>query len=118
VSNRTLQAYPASSQMPSELNAFLESSSVLPDEDLKDYEFIKQMMIDDVSPQTNMEWLWTLDLVELSWEIIRYRRLKQTVLQIYREAAIQSILQRVDGAGMPAEAVGKVHMQTKRNAEE
>ena len=113
---RTLQAYQVPSQMPSELNAFLEPSPVLPDEDLKDYEFIKQMMIDDVGPQTNMEWLWTLDLVELSWEIIRYRRLKQKVLEIYREAAIQSILQRLDGAGMPTEAAGKVHMETKRNA--
>jgi hypothetical protein len=104
--------------MPSELNAFLEPSPVLPDEDLKDYEFIKQMMIDDVGPQTNMEWLWTLDLVELSWEIIRYRRLKQKILEIYRESAIQSILQRLDSAGMPAEAADNVHMQTKRNAEQ
>jgi hypothetical protein len=115
---RTLQAYQVPSQMPSELNAFLEPSPVLPDEDLKDYEFIKQMMIDDVSPQTNMEWLWTLDLVELSWEIIRYRRLKQKVLEVYREAAIQSVLQRLDGAGMPAGAADNVHMQTKRNAEQ
>jgi hypothetical protein len=115
---RTLQAHQVPSQMPSEFNAILEPSPALPDEDLKDYEFIKQMMIDDVSPQTNIEWLWTLDLVELSWEIIRYRRLKQKVLEIYREAAIQSLLQRLDGAGMPAEAAGKVYMQTKRNAEE
>jgi hypothetical protein len=49
---RTLQAYQVPSQMPSELNAFLEPSPVLPDEDLKDYEFIKQMMIEDISPQT------------------------------------------------------------------
>src|SRR5271156_2809924 len=52
------------------------------------------------------------------WEIIRYRRLKQKVLEMYREDAIQSILQRLDGAGMPAEAASKVYMQTKRNAGE
>jgi hypothetical protein len=27
------------------------------------------MMVDDVQPETNIEWLWTPDLVELSWEI-------------------------------------------------
>jgi hypothetical protein len=105
-------------QMPSEFNGFLEQSPLLPGEDLKDYEFVRQMIIDDVAPQTNIEWLWTLDLVELSWEILRYRRLKLKVLDMYREDAIQSILQRLDGANMPPEAECKVLMQTRRNAEE
>jgi hypothetical protein len=105
-------------QMPSEFHAFLEPSPLLPGEDLKDYEFVRQMIIDDVAPQSNIEWLWTLDLVELSWEILRYRRLKQKVLDMYREGAIQSILQRLDGASMPPEASCKVLMQTRRNAEE
>src|SRR4051812_16831880 len=35
------------------------------------------MIVEDIQPQTNIEWLWTLDLVELSWEILRYRRLKR-----------------------------------------
>jgi hypothetical protein len=81
-------------EQPFEFEVFLEQSPILPGEDFKDYEFIKQMTIDDVSPQTNTEWLWTLDLVEPSWEILRYRRLKQKVLDIYREDAIQSILSR------------------------
>jgi len=98
-------------QMPSEFEAFFEQSTVLPGEDFEDYEFIKQMMIHDVSPRTNIEWLWTLDLVELSWEILRYRRLKQKVLELYRENAIQTILQRVDGAGMPPDVSRKVSIQ-------
>jgi hypothetical protein len=40
------------------------------------------------------------------------------VLDIYREDAIQSILQRLDGAGMPPDVSRKVLIQTKRNAEE
>jgi hypothetical protein len=105
-------------QMPSEFQSFSEQSPLLPGEDPKYYEFVKQMMINDISPQTNVEWLWTLDLVELSWEILRYRRLKQKVLDMYREVAIQSILQRLDGPGMPPETSCKVLMQTKRNAEQ
>ena len=44
-----------------------------------------------------------VDLAELSWEILRYRRLKEKTLQVYRGNAIASLLQRLDGAGMPAQ---------------
>jgi hypothetical protein len=27
-------------------------------------------------PESFIEWLWTSDLIELSWEILRYRRFK------------------------------------------
>jgi hypothetical protein len=66
------------------------------------FEVIRQMMVDDIRPETNIEWLWTLDLVELSWEILRYRRLKKRILDAHRVAAIEAILQRLDGEGMPS----------------
>jgi hypothetical protein len=34
----------------------------------RDFVIIQKMMIDEVRPESCMEWLWTLDLVELSWE--------------------------------------------------
>ena len=76
------------------------------------------MMVDDIRPQTNIEWLWTLDIVELSWEILRYRRLKDRVLNAHRAAAIEAILQRLDGEGMPAEAMPMVQIQARRTATE
>ena len=51
------------------------------------------MMVDDIQPGTNIEWLWTPDLVELSWEVLRYRRLKNRILDAHRVAAIEAILQ-------------------------
>ena len=57
------------------------------------------MIIEDISPKTNLEWLWTLDLAELSWDILRYRRLKERILQAYRANAIAAILQRVRWRG-------------------
>jgi len=63
------------------------------------------MMVDDIRPETNIEWLWTLDLVELSWEILRYRRFKKSILDTHRVAAIEAILIRLDGEGMTAEAM-------------
>ena len=73
-------------------------------------------MIDEVRPQSCMEWLWTLDLVELSWEILRYRRLKMRVLALDRAAAIEAIVLRVDGEGVPIEAVPMVRQYARRAA--
>jgi hypothetical protein len=102
--------------VPAELIPFSEPSFLLPGENLRDFEVIRQMMVNDIQPQTNIEWLWTLDLVELSWEILRYRHLKKRILDVHRVAAIKSILERLDGEGMPAEAAPMVQMQTKRAA--
>ena len=76
------------------------------------------MMVDDIRPETNIEWLWILDLVELSWEILRYRRLKKRILDAHRVAAIEAILQRLDGEGMPAEAMPMVRTRARRAAAE
>jgi len=73
-------------------------------------------MIDDIQPRTNIEWLWTFDLIELSWEVLRYRRLKQKVLETNRAAAIESILWDLDGACLPIGTSGVSRLQNKRSA--
>ncbi len=54
-------------------------------------------------PETNIEWLWALDRVELCGEIQRYRRLKKQGLDAHRAAAIEAIVR--DGEGMPPKAL-------------
>jgi hypothetical protein len=104
--------------VPSVLKAFAVPSLLLGGESRRDHEAIRQMMVDDIQPTNNIEWLWTLDLIELTWEILRYRCLKERVLLIYREAAIESILQRLDGAGISADASHTLQVETRRNASE
>jgi hypothetical protein len=104
--------------VPVELVPFSEPSFLLPGESRRDFEAIRQMMVDDIRPETNIEWLWTLDLVELSWEILRYRRLKKRILDAHRVTAIEAILQRLDGEGMPAEAMPMVRTRARRTAAE
>ncbi len=101
---------------PAEFMPFAEPSFLLPGESPRDFEVIRQMMIDDIQPQTNVEWLWTLDLVELCWEIQRYRRLKMRVLDAHRATAIEAIVRKVDGEGMPIEAIPMVLLQARRTA--
>jgi hypothetical protein len=103
---------------PAEFRSFAEPSFLLPGEDLRDYEVLRQMIVEDIQPQTNIEWLWTLDLVELSWEILRYRRLKKSILDVHRATAIEAILRRLDGEGMPAEVMPMVDLHAKRTAAE
>ena len=62
--------------VPSELEFLLEQPCLLPGESRHEFEALRLMMIEEVQPQSNLEWLWLLDLVERSWEILRYRRLK------------------------------------------
>jgi hypothetical protein len=104
--------------VPAELKTFEEPSCLLPGENRRDFELVRQMIIEDISPRTNIEWLWTLDLIELSWEILRYRRLKERTLQIYRGNAIASLLQRLDGVGMPSQARIAVRAHSERAASE
>ena len=103
---------------PDELRPFAEPSLLLPGENLRDYEVLRQMIVDDIQPQTNIEWLWTLDLIELSWEILRYRRLKKSILDVHRATAIEAILRRLDGEGMPAEVMPMVDLHARRTASE
>jgi hypothetical protein len=69
-------------------------------------------------PRTNIEWLWILDLAELSWEILRYRCLKQKTLESFRQVAIEAILRRLDGSGIPDYAAQTMLAHTRRNAQQ
>ena len=102
--------------IPAQLKAFSEISCLLPGEKPTDFETIRQMMIDDIQPENNLEWLWLLDLAELSWEILRYRQLKQRIIEAYRERAIEAILLRLDNPGFPTEHSKELHFHIRKNA--
>lgn len=38
-----------------------------------------------IKPEDMIEWLWVKDVVDLSWEILRFRKLKITLIEIERE---------------------------------
>ena len=74
------------------------------------------MMIDDIQPENNLEWLWLLDLAELSWEILRYRQLKRRIIEVHRERAIEAILLRLYGPGLPTEHSKELQFHIRKNA--
>ena len=44
--------------VPDELRPFLEASLLLPGESLGDYEALRRVIVEDVQPRNNIEWLW------------------------------------------------------------
>lgn len=104
--------------LPAELKTLEEPSCLLPGESLHEFDTIRRMIAEDIRPTTNLEWLWTLDLMELSWEILRYRRLREKILRAYRAKAIAAILQKLDGAGIPAQTQGMVQIFCEKAADD
>jgi hypothetical protein len=90
----------------------------MPGESLSDYEAIRDMIIKEIAPQSGIEWLWAADLIELSWDIVRYRALRQKMLKIRRQDAIDAMLQRLDLPGIPYPFRQSARDQTRLNAEQ
>jgi hypothetical protein len=59
-----------------------------------------------LAPRSAIEWLLAIDVVELSWEIQRYRLLRQKVLESYRQRAVKRALRQIDLAEIPPELDG------------
>jgi hypothetical protein len=104
--------------VPEDLKIFEESTCLLPGENRQQFEIIRKMVINDIRPKTNLEWLWVLDLIELSWEVLRYRRMKEKILEIHRVDAIASILRQLDGVGMPSQRQAFVQSCSRRSSME
>jgi hypothetical protein len=102
--------------VPTGFEPIAHPPSLLPGERLEDYEALRRIIICEVAPQSGIEWLWTIDLVELSWDIQRYRALRHKVLELHRQNAIKSALRRVDGAGIPSASQEEARCQIRRNA--
>lgn len=103
--------------VPGELVQFTQQPCLLPGESRQDFETVRQMILKDVRPETNIEWLWALDLVDLSWEILRYRALKQKILEEFRVIAVEALLLRLDGSAITkANASQTMQVYARRSA--
>jgi hypothetical protein len=104
--------------IPSLFQRLLQPTSLLPGESLGDYEQLRDSIIAEVEPQSGIEWLWAVDLVDLSWDIVRYRALRQKALEVRRRDAIEAMLRRIDLPGIPQAFLPFARDRTKKNAEQ
>jgi hypothetical protein len=99
--------------IPAELKSFAEDTCLLAGESRREFENIRCMIIDDVRPKTHIEWLWILDLAEMSWEILHYRCLKQKILESYRSSCNRSNIAATGRLIVPLGAVRLMELQEK-----
>jgi hypothetical protein len=86
-------------EIPDELSPFVQASILLlPGETEANYLELISMMILDILPDTNIEWLCTIDLATLWWEIQRYRRWKIAIIMTNRAGAVERALFKTDPA--------------------
>jgi hypothetical protein len=102
--------------LPVELATFDTPPLLLPGEELEHYRSFRQAVFTDIAPQSAIEWLLAIDVAEASWEIQRYRSLRQRLLEVYRQKAIEAALNRIDLAGIAPELRSKAAIYTSLNA--
>ncbi|WP_245474792.1 hypothetical protein [Bradyrhizobium sp. Leo121] len=78
---------------------------------------MRSVIFAEIAPRSAIEWLLAIDVVELSWEIQRYRLLRHKLLDHYRQAAIEHSLRHVDLAGLPPELEEAATCHIRQNAQ-
>jgi hypothetical protein len=87
--------------LPATLEDFAPPPLLLPGESLQGYQQLRRAIFSELAPGSAIEWLLAIDVVELSWEIQRYRLLRHRLLENYRQRAIEHCLRQIDLPGIP-----------------
>ena len=102
---------------PAELETFGSTPLLLPGENVDHYRGFRQAVFADIAPRSAIEWLLAIDVAEASWEILRYRSLRDKLLELYRQKAIEAALGRIDLPGIPAEFQDQARLRVSQNAQ-
>src|SRR5262245_13235162 len=68
------------------------ASPFLKGEDSQAYETLLAQVCDDIAPSDAIERMWVRDVVDLSWEIFRWRRVKTELIASAVPTALRKIL--------------------------
>ena len=63
-------------QLPAEIGLLLGKAPLLANEDPNEYAALLNALLREVKPSDAIEWIWVKDIADLTWEILRYRRIK------------------------------------------
>lgn len=73
--------------VPAALRSFFEPH-LLKDEDPQSYWALFKLIVEEIGPRDMMEWLWSRDVVNTSWEMNRNSRMKPALLDAGRRTAV------------------------------
>src|SRR5215471_1697254 len=69
------------SLIPADVQYFFKRPPLLNEEDSIEYWMLVRQCITHVSPTAIIEWIWLKDVVDLTWEIWRLRRLRAALVR-------------------------------------
>ena len=101
--------------LPTEVEALAPPPLLLPGESLEKYQLMRRAILTEIAPCSAIQWLLAIDVVELSWEIQRYRLLRQ--MEHYRQKAIEQSLRSIDLAEIPPDFQNAGCCYTRQNAQ-
>jgi hypothetical protein len=64
---------------------FLGAPPLIPGESARDYEQLLTAVTNVMKPVDVLEFMWIRDIVDLQWDIIRFRRFKADLITYYYE---------------------------------
>jgi hypothetical protein len=89
-----------SPHIPAHIVELLGTAPLLEDEDPQQYQALLSEIARTVKPANVMEWLWVKDIVDLTWDTIRYRWLKMRWIQHNNLGSPDLSTDRSFGGGM------------------
>lgn len=78
------------------IRPFISTPPLLPGETEQQFVNLLLLMVIDIKPLSNIEWICASDLSHLLWDIQRYRRWKNAVIMQNRAGAVQEALLKTD----------------------
>jgi len=106
-------------QMGEEMQQFAAKSipKLLPGEAELDYVNLLVFLVEDVDPQTNIEWLLVFDIASIMWDIHRHRRWKNAILLTRRKTALATAFAKVHRGNLVAGNGSVIRAEAKQDAE-
>src|SRR5260370_1749899 len=106
-------------EIPDEvLPLVLAHSRLLPGETRDYFYLMLELMFSTILPDTELEWLTTIDLAWLQWEIQRYRCWKNAIVMSNRTAAVESALRKTHKGAAMSGAMTMIRAESKMHAQE
>lgn len=93
--------------LPPELVSLFNHPPLVGDEKREDYDNLCRAIVAAINPSDTIAWLLARDFSDLSWEILRERRLKSQIIMFAQSDVVSSLLsQPQSSVGLPYKAPG------------
>jgi hypothetical protein len=77
--------------IPRDILSVFGDAPVLSTENADIYSDLLRQFTQVIKPKNMIEWMWVRDIADLSWEILRLRRIKARLIEIERQASLETI---------------------------